>query len=78
MSTADMAALRQTAEDPRARPSERMAARAALREAGEIERRNCVDCHQRFAPDFRGSWRCRACRAALVADIEADGARPGA
>ena len=78
MSGTDLAALRQTAEDPRARPSDRMAARAALREAGEIGQRHCVDCHQRFAPDFRGSWRCRACRAVLVADIEAEGAGPDA
>ena len=72
MTAPDLAALRRIAEDPRAKPSERIAARAALRDAGEIAARACVDCHRRFAPDFPGCWRCRDCRAALVAEAEGD------
>ncbi len=68
----DLAVLRVIAEDPLARPSERMAARAALKEAGELRRRQCTDCGARFLPDYPGRWRCQPCRAGELAGLVQD------
>jgi len=68
----DLAVLRIVAEDPLAKPSERMAARAALKEAGHLRRRQCTDCGGRFMPDYPGRWRCKSCRAGELADLVQD------